>query len=473
MEVDVPALLKRLAELEARVAELTKENAALRAEINTNSNNSGKPPSADPPGSPASKVRREKRQKKSSGRKAGGQPGHKGKTRLLLEPEAVDVVESLRPDACRGCGTSLAEAALEGDPERHQVHELPQVRPQVTEYLLNTCVCRGCGVRTRARLPGGVSMSAFGPRVHALVATLSGDYHVPRRRTRQLLADFFGLSVSLGAIAQMERRVDLAMTPIVDEIAEKVRTTEAPTGLDETGWRQAGERRWLWAAVAGKLAMFLIRESRGACVVTELLGETPSQRIIVTDRWSAYHHMADARRQFCWSHLLRDFQRMVEAPDAEAHEVGTELLSQGTTMFRWWHELRDGKLSREAFDEQLEVLKTTVGALLDRGGRCAHKKTAGTCRRLAKHQTSLWVFAHNEGVEPTNNHTERALRPAVIWRKICLGTQSEAGARFAERILSITATAHRQGRNVLDIMQRAVRARFGEGAVPSLVEMGT
>ena len=477
-----PEVLKRLRELEQLVAQLQeqleqrdKENAELRAQLGRNSGNSHRPPSSDPPTSGAGKTRREKRKKKSTGRDPGGQPGHKGKTRQRLSADEIDSVESLRPDACRGCGASLAGANLDEGPERHQVYELPPIRPLVSEYVLNSCTCRGCGARTRAALPKGISWSAFGPRIHALVGALAGHYHLPRRQTQQLLNDFFGLKVSLGAISKMERRVDAAMTPIVDEIVEAMRTSDAPTGMDETGWRKAGERRWLWVAVTDKLAVFLVRDSRGAKVVTELVGEGAGGRCIVTDRWSAYHRVPFELRQFCWSHLLRDFQKMADAPESEAKVTGEQLVTLGTEMFRWWHSLRGGTLSRLAFVERVEELKLKVDALLRRGALSTHEKSAGTCRDLAKHQVSIWTFARREGVEPTNNHTERALRPAVIWRKICLGTHSDAGARFVERILSIGATAQRQGRNVFEFMEKAVLACFGAIPVPSLVvgQMGT
>lgn len=457
---------EQLAELRQALAEKDQIIAELRSKLGQDSGNSHRPPSSDPPGSGTPKKRRTSRQRKRSGRRPGGQPGHKGSTRTLLEPSAVDHIESLRSDVCQGCGASLDGAALEPNPERHQVYELPEIRPVVTEYRLNACACGQCGMRNKPGLPEGVSWSAFGPGVHALVATLSGQYHLPRRRTQQLLADFFGLKLSVGAIMDMQTRVSAAMAPVVDELSSEMHRTTAPTGMDETGWRQAGERRWLWIAITDALALFAVRDSRGGKVVTELVGEGAGERVIVTDRWSGYHQVPLERRQFCWSHLLRDFQTMAEALDDEAKMLGEGLLQLGAQMFRWWHQVRAGELTREGFRKRLVPLKTWIAACLHRGANCKHAKTAGVCRELKKKEAALWTFADVEGVEPTNNDTERALRSAVIWRKISLGTQSDTGARFVERILSITASLQRQGRNVYDFLLETVQTRFGVSRSP-------
>lgn len=473
MENDAPDLLERLRHLELLVeqmqralAEKEQEIAELRAKLAQDSGNSHRPPSSDPPGSGTPKKRRASRRRKRSGRRPGGQPGHKGSTRTLLKPSAVDHIESLRPAVCQGCGASLDGASLEPSPERHQVFELPEIRPVVTEYQLNACACGKCGMRNKSGLPEGVSWSAFGPGVHALVATLSGQYHLSRRRIQQLLADFFGLKVSLGAIVDMQTRVTAAMAPAVDELRAEMHRTTAPTGMDETGWRQAGERRWLWIAITDALALFAVRDSRGGKVVQELVGDEAGSRVIVTDRWSAYHQVPLARRQFCWSHLLRDFLKMADAPNEEAKRLGSGLFQLGTQMFRWWHQVRAGDLTRQAFRDLLQPLKAWVVACLHRGAECAHAKTAGTCRELLKKQAALWTFARVEGVEPTNNHTERALRSAVIWRKISLGTQSDQGARFVERILSIATSLQRQGRSVYDFLLDTVQARFSASRSP-------
>ena len=167
---------------------------------------------------------------------------------------------------------------------------------------------------------------------------------------------------------------------------------------------------------------------------------------------------------------MRDFQKMVDSNEPEAALIGSGLIAFGTQMFKWWHQVRDGTLSRAGFQEHLDVLKPWFLAFLKRGSNGPHKKSAGVCRSLKKHKIALWTFAYNEGVEPTNNHSERAIRQAVIWRKICFGTQSDMGALFVERILSIAASLQLQDRNVFSFLLDVVRARFEHSdSLPTLL----
>lgn len=470
LEAQVAKLLAVIEDLKQGLAKSEARCAELEARLNTDSSNSHTPPSADPPNSNSARNRRKRRQRKASGRTRGGQPGRKGVTRQMLPINEVDHVEACRPESCAACGSGLLDASLEGRPERHQVVEIPPVKPVVTEYQLHTATCSKCGERNKASLPAGVSWSAFGPRVHALAAMLSGVYHVPRRRVRRIFADYFGLTVSLGAIIGMERRVSDAMAPAVDDAAQAVRQTSAPTGMDETGWRQAGERRWLWIAITEMLALFSIRQSRGGKVVTEMVGEQAGTRIVMCDRWSAYSKVPLERRQFCWAHLLRDFQKMAEARHAEAARVGRGLLRAAALVFRWWRRLCAGEITREHLQARIDALRRRLGELLKAGANCSHRKTKGTCGRLLKTETAMWTFVHHEGVEPTNNTAERAIRQAVIWRRISLGTQSDSGARFVERILSVAESLGLQGRGVFEFLQASIRAKFARQQGPSLVE---
>jgi transposase len=462
-------LLEENRTLKAQVAELLARVAELEAKLGMNSRNSSKPPSSDPPNVAA----RPKR--KPSGRRRGGQPGHKGVTRALLPPEQVDNIIELRPEKCDRCGRALA-----GDdpkPTRRQVIDVPPVEPDVTEYRQHTLPCDACGARTTAPLPPGAGPSAFAPRMKAMLAMCSAVYRLSRRTVEGLMADFFNVDISLGSVSACEGTVSDAVAAPVAEARKHVEA--APVAhADETGYRQAvradeapppGEapaksKAWLWAAVTPLVTVFLVHAKRSTAAAKELLGLFAG--ILVSDRWSAYSFIDAARRQLCWAHLLRDFEWIAEFG---AHETGKALVGQTKLMFRWWHTLKAGGLTRSGFQKRMMPLMEQVEALLDEGTACGHKKTAGRCRKILELRPALWTFVRREGVEPTNNAAERALRPAVIWRKLSFGSASERGSRFVERMLTVAATCRQQGRSVLDYLVAACDAEARGEPAPSLL----
>jgi len=445
--------------LVAQVQGLEAEIATLREQVDCNSRNSSQPPSRDGPQMP-----RKVRQRPKSGRKRGAQPGHPGITRKLMPVEQVKAVHDIKPDACRGCGHALIGEDLE--PYRHQVTEIPPVVAEVTEYRLHTLTCPACGTETRAELPTGVPQGAFGPRLQAMVSLFSGRYHLSKRDITEVMADFFQADVSLGAVPALEQRTSEAISGPVDEAREYVQT-QVVVNMDETGWREANQRAWLWVAATTLVTVFLLRLSRGGQVVKEILGETFSG-IVGSDRWSAYNWLCTSLRQLCWAHLRRDFQAFVER-GGESQQIGEALLIQAGLMFQWWHAVRDGILSRATFQERMTAVQQRVGELLRQGAACEHPKTAATCRDILKHETALWTFVYIEGVEPTNNLAERQIRPNVLWRNGSFGTQSKTGSRFAERIMSVVATLKQQHRNVLDYLTEACDAANWGRPAPSLL----
>jgi transposase len=440
------------------VQALEAEIATLRERVNRNSSNSSQPPSSDGP--EVSKSRK----RAGSGRKRGGQKGHKGTTRKLVPVEQVKEVHDVKPDVCRRCGHELD--GEDADPYRHQVTEVPPVVAEVTEYRLHTLSCPECGTETRPELPPGVSQGAFGPRLQAMVSLLSGRYHLSKRDITEVMADFFQADVSLGSVPALEQRTSEAIRAPVEEARQYVQQ-QAVAHLDETGWREANQRAWLWVAATQLVTVFLIQLSRGGQVVKEILGET-FQGIVASDRWSAYNWLSTLLRQLCWAHLTRDFQSFVER-GGESQLIGEALLAQADLMFQWWHEVRDGTMSRITFQEQMQTVQEQVGELLRQGASCDHSKTAGTCRDILKREEALWTFVRLEGVDPTNNLAERQLRPNVLWRKGSFGTQSEAGSRFAERIMTVVATLKQQDRNVLDYLTEACEAANWARRAPSLL----
>jgi transposase len=288
-----------------------------------------------------------------------------------------------------------------------------------------------------------------------MVSLLSGCYHLSKRDITEIMADFFRADVSLGSVPTLEERTSDAISGPVDEARQYVQE-QSVAHLDETGWREANQRAWLWVAATTLVTVFLVRLSRGAQVAKEMLGETFSG-IVVSDRWSAYNWLSTLLRQLCWAHLIRDFQAFVER-GGESQCIGEALLAQADLMFEWWHRVRDGTMSRTTFQEQMQTVQQRVGELLRQGAACDHSKTAGTCRDILKREEALWTFVRVEGVEPTNNLAERQVRPGVLWRKSSFGTQSKVGGRFTERIMTIVATLKQQHRNVLDYLTEACNA---------------
>ena len=442
-----------------RVQTLEAEVAALREQLNRNSRNSSQPPSSDGPEVPPKPRRRAKGK-----RKRGAQPGHKGTTRKLVPIEQVKESLDVKPDECRRCGNTLGGA--DPVPYRHQVTEIPPVVAEVTEYRLHTLTCSICRAETRAELPAGVPKGAFAPRLQAMVALLGGRYHLSKRNTVDIMIDFFQTDVSLGSVPALEQRTSEAISDPVEQAREYVKT-QPVVNMDETGWRQANQKAWLWVTATPLVSVFLIRPSRGSKVAKEMLGET-FQGIVGSDRWSGYNWLITLLRQLCWAHLLRNFQAFVDR-GGESQRIGQAILDQTDLMFDWWHKVRDGTMQRATFQENMQPVQRQVAQLLRQGTHCNHSKTAGTCRDILKREDALWTFVRLPGIEPTNNLAERQVRPGVLWRKTSFGTQSEAGSRFVERIMSVVATLRQQHRNVLDYLTTACDAANWGQQPPSLL----
>jgi transposase len=445
--------------LESRMAALEATVQQLREQVQQTSRTSSRPPSSDPPQALGKRPRRE-----PTGRRPGGQPGHEGQARALVPEEEVDIVVPVKPERCRHCQYTLQGEDLQ--PQRHQVTELPPIKPVVTEYQLHRLVCPACGAATRAELPAGVPTGGFGPRVQATTALCTGAYHLSKRMTQNVLEDLFGVQLSVGTVANLEQTTGQALAEPVAEARAYVQVQ--PTAyLDETGWREGTQRAWLWTAVTTWVTVFVVRRARSGKVAHELLGED-FWGWLVTDRWSAYTWYPSWRRQLCWAHLLRDIEAMIER-GGRSQEIGEALRAQARQMFHWWHRVRDGTLAHPTFARYMWPVRREVERLLDAGQRCGVPKTEGTCREILKLRQALWTFVRHEGVEPTNNAAERAIRPGVLWRKGSFGTQSAEGSRFVEVLLTVVATLKQQHRNVLAYVTAACDAALCGQPAPSLL----
>lgn len=431
----------------------------LRARLAVNSSNSSQPPSADPPGAaPARKSAT------PSTRQRGAQPGHPKHERRLLPPERVTESTTLLPPACRCCGKPLH--GRDPSPYQHQVVEIPRLLAQAHDFWLHSLPCADCKISTRAELPAGVPAGCFGPRLQAMIAVCGGQYHMSKRMIQDLMSDFFDADICLGSVSNIEQDTSAALAEPVALAAAHVQ--EQPVQhADETGWTQAKQTAWLWVVVANHVAVFLVDRSRGAKVARRLLGEI-FRGILISDRWSAYNWIPAAMRQICWAHLIRHFKGFADYGE-QARRLGNDLLASCKTMFDQWHRVRDGTLERADFVQVMRPVRGRILILLREGGRCGVPKVAGRCREILKLQGALFTFVEVAGVEPTNNIAERAIRPAVLWRKGSFGTDSEKGSRFVERILTVVTTLRLQRRNVLDYVTAACAAHRRGQPAPSLL----
>jgi transposase len=444
------ALQQKIDRLEARVADLD-------ARLRQNSSNSSIPPSANPPHVKPAPPRT------PTGRRKGGQSGHPKATERTRLP--ADVTIRLTPSHCRAC-----HHALDGDdpqPLVHQVHEIPAIRPHVTEYHQHRRTCAKCGTVTCPPLPGD-AVCGYGPRAQAVTAMLSGTFRLGKRPIGQLCRDVFGLEIGPATVCKLERKTAAALEPVADEALQYTRGQ--PLNVDETGWKEGPTDAYLWVAAAALVTVFLIRRHRNRAAFDDLIGHPPP--VLTTDRYSVYDHLATRRRQVCWAHLRRDFQAMIDRANAGS-EIGEELLCHADILFAHWQRVRDGTLQRESFRDYYEPLvRPEVQRLLARGAACGCAKTAATCRELLAVEPALWTFARVAGVEPTNNAAERALRHAVCWRKTSYGTDSATGSRFVERILTVVASCRQQKRDVLAFLTDAIQAARTGATPPSLIPQG-
>ncbi len=451
-----------IADLRQRLASAEAQVRQLQDQLGRNATNSSLPPSANPPGAPKPAP------KKPSGRPSGAQPGHPAHLRRRLPPERLQHTRDFVPRHCQRCQTPLPALPGPKDPEPtwHQVAELPPLAAEVTEYRGHFRTCPDCGTLNHAAIPAALKAHSIGPRLAATLAYFTGRHHLSQRGLEEAAEDVFDVPLSLGTVGHLAEQTSVALAPAHAEAVQAVRDA-AVKNVDETGWKLAGGRCWLWAAATATVAAFVIHARRSAAGLKALLGEVIGG-IVGSDRWSVYQQLAVDRWQVCWAHLRRDLQAMVDRDNAGS-AIGEELLFLSAVLFSWWHRVRDGTLARSTFRRYIADVRRDVRALLEQGSACGCAKTAATCRELLAIEPALWTFVRVEGVEPTNNHIERMLRLAVLWRKKSFGSQSEAGCRFVERLLTVVQTRRLQGRPVLDYLYDALVAHRAGLPAPKLV----
>ncbi len=441
-QVIVRMLLAQNAALKKRVCELEAKVQELEAKLNKNSQNSSKPPSATHP-----HAKPEPPKKKRSQRKQGGQPGHDKFQRDLIPADECTTIITRQPTACRGCGKMLT--GTDADPLRKQVHDVV-ITPVVTEYQLHRLTC-DCGVSTCGEMPEDV-VGETGPMLTTVLVLLTSWFRTSRRKAALFSSEICKVPCSAGHVSQLEARATAALKDNYEELANAL-PDQPNLSIDETPFQRGRVKTWLWTFVAASFTVFVVRPTRKAIVLCEAIGEDFTGSINC-DRAKMYFQYDSL--QWCWAHLKRDFQALIDSPDNQLKRLGHDLLRETKTLFAESARCRDGTITHATLKKTLRPVRKQVERLLLRGFGTAAR---GMCKELFAHKEHLWTFLSDPAVEPTNNAAERSLRHGVIWRKLSFGTNSERGDRYVETMLTIIETCRQQNRPVVEFVKHALQTQ--------------
>jgi transposase len=421
--------------------------AELEERLNKNSKNSSKPPSSD-------------RKSNSGDQKGNEKKPRSGINRALLPPEKVDQFLDCCMDQCPDCGSDeLSKYGLES----LQQIELPEVKAIVTQFnrLQYRCAC--CGNCSTANLPKGIPNSAFGTRLMALVATLTGAFHLSKRDAMQLLKDLYDIEICEGSIINVEERVTSAIAEVYHRIHRVVTKGILCKHFDETSWRNQGKNGYVWVASTSQAVCFKIDAHRSREVFYKFVGElTPSP--VVTDRYAVYNDVSNDQ-QYCLAHLIRDFRKFGERKGIDG-EIGNDIEKELRAACKSHRQYREGLRSLKSRDHRLRNSRKRLENHLIDGLASGSNDFGNFCENILERFDRLWTFAKFSDVEPTNNLAERDLRKIVLWRKKSYGTRSSRGQRFVETISTVCGTLKRTGHNLFDFLKKALSAFYSSEEAP-------
>lgn len=449
------ALQARVLELEAQVLSLQTQLRDLMDKLKPPTPQQPKPL---PPG-PA---------KKATGKKPGGQPGHPPRLKSWLPPERLSQVVVHVPTQCRQCAAALPAQAQPSDPPPtiHQIAELPPHFATITQHEGHSRTCPDCGTITAKSIPAEVRASMIGPRMLAFMSYLVGVLGVSKRSVEEILETAAGVPIALGTIAHAEQEVADALATPYQEVRQAVADADVKA-VDETGWSEAGKKRWLWVAATTKAVVFLIHPNRSIDGLKQLLGDLHG--FFQSDRWGVYlQHLPSHRHQLCWAHLKRNWEKKAER-SAPAKRLADRWFELHRQVFALWHRFQQGEIDRPKLIARMNPHIAALTELYDDGSRSRDRVLARFCGRLGEMVERHWLFVLEDGVEPTNNQAERVQRRAVLWRRRSFGCRSAEGCRFAERLLTVVETLKLQKRNVLDYLEQAIAAHRRQQPGPALL----
>jgi transposase len=450
------------AERDARIADLERRLAELESRLKTNTTNSSTPPSQNGLGAPKLP------KKKKSKRPRGGQPKHPPHLKQLLPADQVTQTIHYVPETCAKCAAELPRDAGPNDPEpkRFQVIELPPIVLEVIEHQAHARTCPCCQHVNAEAIPADVRAHSIGSRLTATLSYLTGNLGLSKRNVEELAFDVFGAPIALGTVANLEQEVSAALLPAHQEALEAARKAEVKF-VDETSWKLWGKLCWLWGAATLDLAVFVIHAKRSALGLAALLG-SEIEGLVHSDRYKVYLQVPAERRQICWAHLKRDFQKVADC-EGPSRFVGRRGLRIVREVFAAWHEFQEGQVTRQQLQKTIEPLERRLSKTLVEGGLGEDARVSKFCVNLLEIESAIWTFAAKENVEPTNNHMERLVRRAVLWRKRSFGCNSERGCRFVERILTVVQTCRLRGKSTLEYLHQAVAAHRAGKPCPHLL----
>jgi len=438
------------------IIELKKENDWLREQLNNNSNNSSLPPSRD--------LKKKKKINAKSGRKRGGQLGHKGWQRSIIPADKVDAIVDCKPAEICGCGGTIK---LKDNIQIHQVYEIPLPKYEVTEYRIYKGCCESCHIKHAGQLPTGINRKGFGVRAQAMLSLLTSKYRLSKRLVQSWFQDVYQMPICLGSVSNVEQTVSQSLKLIHEEVFVAVQAAKI-IHVDETGHKECNKSGWAWIASTPQYTYFMLNKSRGKKVAKEIIGDHQG-RMIITDRYAAYNYLPSESHQICWAHLKRDFQKIADRPGRPG-QIGNKLLKCYRLLFGFWKTAyKQGAALCKKQTKRLRRFKNRMLRWLVIGAECGHDRTVRTCENILGFQHSLWHFFDNLQISPTNNHAERQLRPLVISKKLTFGTQSNGGSRFIERIFTVVTSCKQQERDVMTFITEAIQKSFSGKKAPSLV----
>jgi transposase len=444
------ALSARLEAQDAQLAALAERVEELEQRLKRDSSNSSLPPSHDPP------WLGKRGRSRGTGRKQGGQPGHRGHGRSLFPIERVTEVVEHWPQRC-SCSHVFGEGERESAraPARHQVAELPPLAVEISEHRLQRLCCPDCGRTVRAELPA----------LEAAIAALTVRNRLSRRQLVELMEELFGCPIAVGTIDAILARSAESLAPVYEELLERTRVAGA-LNVDETGWYLSGEPRTLWGAFSKRTAVLRIAPDRGKQHLHGLIGDEFAG-VVGSDRFSAYNSL-EPERQVCWSHLRRDFTFHADLGSGPQEAFGLDGLEVTWNVFHAWKQFQQNG-DRAALQQRVEAIKQQLWPLLEWGSTGKRQRhVRALAKNLVKLWPALWIFADVPDVEPTNNAAERGLRAAVIYRKLSLGSRSQRGERTIERLLSVDQTCRLQRRSLYGYISDVLTARTRGDPIPIL-----
>lgn len=446
-------LIQQLQEALAEIQLLKAEIKELKDKLNTNSSNSSQPPSQDP--------FRLRKKKKATGRRQGAQNGHQGYSRRLIPIEQVQILHDLKPSVCTNCQSDVFDFEVVST-EVRQVVELPETPPEVTQYNIHTCRCSCCGKHVKASIPPEAQYG-FGPRLMGYITSLTGEFRLSKRQVVALVGKV-GIRICSGSVCKIHERASEILKEPYEEIREYT-LKKKHLNADESSWKTLAEKRWIWIAHSEDSVFFKIKASRSAQAFREVFGTYKGG--LTTDRYGGYNSH-EGPQQLCWSHADRDFEK-IASRDGFDKLIGEKLLECKTATFDLWHQFKSGYILRDELIRKIEEgPQGDVKVLLKAGAihEDSQNKTKATCMDFLNRFDSLWIFVYTDGVEPTNNTAERGLRHGVIWRKLSYGSQSEAGERFVERVMTVAMTLKLQAKNSFEYFTECFRQFINGGHSP-------